>query len=179
MNRSSPKEEWRPFETKNPSLKRKFLCGFIDKKKTNLRRCVACNLDIQCKNGVTSPLLRHVDICLGSSPVLEENQSVLKFLSGKSNKFNLAQRLVYNSNIPVNKICTSKEFLELFKLAKLDMPTYSELQESLTSSYIDRIESVSKILAASHPLVLCLDKWTVTIGTKSRSLETCFIHCLR
>ena len=89
---------------------------------------------------------------------MEENQSLLKFLSGKSRKYNLARRLVYNSNISVNKICTSKEFSELFKLAKLEIPTYSEIQESLTSSYLERIESVSNLLAANDPLVLCLDK---------------------
>ena len=57
---------------------------------------------------------------------MEENQSLLKFLSGKSRKYNLPQRLVYNSNISVNKICTSKEFSELFRLAKLEIPTYSD-----------------------------------------------------
>ena len=133
MGKSSPKEDWHPFATKNPRFRGKFLCGYIDKKKTNLRRCIACNLDIRCKNGVTSPSLRHVDTCVGSSPVMEENQSFLKFLSGKSRKYNLAQRLVYNSNFSVNKICTVKELSELFKLTKLEIPTYSELQESLTN----------------------------------------------
>ena len=160
MGKSSPKKDWRPFAIKNPRLRGKFLCGYKDRKKTNLRGCIACNLDIRCKNGVTSPLLRHVDTCVGSSPVMEEDQSLLKFLSGKSRKYNLAQRLVYNSNFSVNKICTSKKFLEIFKLAKLGIPTYSELQESLTSSYLERIESVSNLLAANDPLVLCLDKWT-------------------
>ena len=94
MGKSSPKEDWRPFATKNPRLRGKFLCGYIDKKRTNLRRCIACNLDIRCKNGVTSPLLRHVDTCVISSPVMEENQSLSTFLSGKSRKYNLAQRLV-------------------------------------------------------------------------------------
>ena len=160
MGKSSPKEDCRPFATKNPRLSGKFLCGYIDKKKTNFRICIACNLDIRCKNGVTSPLLRYVDTSVGSSPVMEENRSLLKFLSGKSRKYNLAQRLVYNSNISVNKICTFKEFSELFKLAKLEIPTYSELQESLTKSNLERIESVSNLLAANDPLVLCLDKWT-------------------
>ena len=32
------KEEWRIFETKNPKLKDKFLCGFNDKKKTEARK---------------------------------------------------------------------------------------------------------------------------------------------
>ena len=57
---------------------------------------------------------------------MEENQSLLNFLSGKSRNYNLAQRLVYNSNISVNKICTSKEFSELLKLAKLEIPKYSD-----------------------------------------------------
>ena len=38
------------------------------------------NLDFRCKNRVTSPLLRHIDTCVGWSPVMEENQSLLKFL---------------------------------------------------------------------------------------------------
>ena len=36
----SMKEEWLPFETKNAALKGKFQCGYIDKKKTKLRKCI-------------------------------------------------------------------------------------------------------------------------------------------
>ena len=79
MGKSSPKEDWCPFATKYPRLRGKFLCGYIDQKKTNLRRCIACNLDIRCKNGVTSHLLRHVDTYVGSSLLeIDEGQRTIK-----------------------------------------------------------------------------------------------------
>ena len=43
------KEEWRIFETKNPKLKDKFLCGFIDKKKTE-----AVTFDQNVKNAISA-----------------------------------------------------------------------------------------------------------------------------
>ena len=52
------KEEWRIFETKNPKLKDKFLCGFIDLKKTEARKCVRCKSVFSCKKSNTSDIER-------------------------------------------------------------------------------------------------------------------------
>ena len=66
MGKSSPKEDWRPLATKNPRLRGKFLCGYLDEKKFNFRRCIACNLDIGGKTESRHPY------CVMLIPVLDQ-----------------------------------------------------------------------------------------------------------
>ena len=75
------KEEWRIFETKNPELKDKFLCGFIDKKKTEARKCVRCKSVFSCKKSNTSALERHISSCTSTESEDVNQISIKKFLN--------------------------------------------------------------------------------------------------
>ena len=81
------KEEWRIFKTKNPKLKDRFLCGFIDKKKTEARKCVRCKSVFSCKKSNTSALERHISSCTSTESEDVNQISIRKFLNSNTEKF--------------------------------------------------------------------------------------------
>ena len=93
------KEEWRIFETKNPKLKDKFLCGFIDKKKTEARKCVRCKSVFSCKKSNTSALERHISSCTSTESEDVNQISIRKFLNSNTEKFTFHTQFVYLDNV--------------------------------------------------------------------------------
>ena len=121
------KEEWRIFETKNPKLKDKFLCGFIDKKKTEARKCVRCKSVFSCKKSNTSALERHISSCISTESEDVNQISIRKFLNSNTEKFTFHSQFVYLDNVSVTKVSSSPRFKKLFQKSGLAVPTYDDL----------------------------------------------------
>ena len=154
------KEEWRIFETKNPKLKDKFLCGFIDKKKTEARKCVRCKSVFSCKKSNTSALERHISSCTSTESEDVNQISIRKFLKSNTEKLTFHSHFVYLDNVSVTKVSSSPRFKKLFQKSGLAVPTYDDLNRTLNAKYFERIDLIKKLLEGKEKLVLALDKWT-------------------
>ena len=154
------KEEWRIFETKNPKLKDKFLCGFIDKKKTEARKCVRCKSVFSCKKSNTSALERHISSCTSTESEDVNQISIRKFLNSNTEKFTFHSQFVYLDNVSATKVSSSPRFKKLFQKSGLAVPTYDDLNRTLNAKYFERIDIIKKLLEGKEKLVLALDKWT-------------------
>ena len=156
------KEEWLPFETKNAALKGKFLCGYIDKKKTKLRKCIKCGNSLTCTKGNTSVMTRHLENCV-PPPECAENQNsvgIQEFMKRDSEKYEFQSQFIYLDNIPITKVCNSGRFRKLFKRAGYLAPNYDDLNNSLNAQYVNRVEQVKQYLNKDTKLIIALDKWT-------------------
>ena len=180
------KEEWRIFETKNPKLKDKFLCGFIDKKKTEARKCVRCKSVFSCKKSNTSALERHISSCTSTESEDVNQISIRKFLNSNTEKFTFHSQFVYLDNVSVTKVSSSPRFKKLFQKSGLAVPTYDDLNRTLNAKYFERIDLIKKLLEGKEKLVLALDKWTnnhhekfivVYVYQKGKSIFLGLINC--
>ena len=134
-------EQWVEFSCKDPDVKKNFRAEKINGKKTKRRRCERCKQTIVASNRGTSNLAAHLKTCLKKTHA-SSNQPAIDtvYKANKEPKKGLTEvaKLVYEDNIPINKIANSKTLQSLFKRQGWQSVTYSSLDEEL-----DRLYAVS------------------------------------
>ena len=126
------KANWKPFQSKNEKLKKKFLSGFFDEKEAEFWKLISCAAALKCPNSATSSMHIHLNTCRNvsnnSSIPMEQNLT-------KKEKRTLATQVVYMDNISVITVKTSTRIKTLFEKAGLTYPTKAALNSASTKLF--------------------------------------------
>ena len=165
-------EQWVEFSCTDPDVKKNFRAEKINGKKTKRRRCERCKQTIVASNRGTSNLAAHLKTCLKKTHA-SSNQPAIDtvYKANKEPKKGLTEvaKLVYEDNIPINKIANSKTLQSLFKRQGWQSVTYSSLDEELDRLYAVSVAKIKQELserAENDFPVMAFDKWTAMDNSK-------------
>ena len=137
------KIEWK-FEPKGASVNFKFYVQYLSGIKPEKRKCIKCTKVITATNGGTTAMKSHLKTCTGERPhIANQPCSTRTFEPSSSVKNDNGMRkickLVYQDNIPINKIVNSATLKEMFQKLGYDKVTKDRLNNCLNREYDERV----------------------------------------
>ena len=155
-------EEWKPLITKNQLLKDKFDVGYLDNKKTSLRKCRKCCARLICKDSTTAPLLSHL-LGTGCRPRLDQQasttESIEQYMVRHEDRYPLPGKLVYIDNLPITLVCESPNLKEFYWKANFEVPDYPSLNMSLNALYAKRFRELKAYFTRDNAKLILRIDW--------------------
>ena len=137
------KIEWK-FEPKGASVNFKFYVQYLSGIKPEKRKCIKCTKVITATNGGTTAMKSHLKTCTGERPHIANQPCITRTFEPSSsvkndNGMRKICKLVYQDNIPINKIVNSATLKEMFQKLGYDKVTKDRLNNCLNREYDERV----------------------------------------
>ena len=150
-----------------------FLVQYVNGRRTEIRKCLSCSSLIKSVKSGTSALQKHRKSCISSTlqkrPSDQPYLSFTKVARTDQKGFVDVARLVYEDNVPVNKVVTSSVLQSRYKRMNFAKVTHHSVNVTLEAEYQYVFEKIKVLIAErdkKQVLGLSFDKWTSADGKK-------------
>ena len=162
--------EYRKEKTGQVTWSSKFVAEYVNGRKTVNRKCIKCSTSVKSVDASTSAMAKHTNLC--DPKPAPTNQSLIPYkvckLSATKKGLDEVAPLVFEDNIPINKIVSSQTHQMSFKRMNFDKVTHASLNKTLEFNYkvVQIIKDKVKNRNSKQLLGLSFDKWTSTDNNK-------------
>ena len=121
--------------------------------KSEMRKCLRCDILVKSPNGGTTGLLKHRSACSKKIPKRKVDRGQLSLGFAKTQKlalakgFKLITQLVYKDQTPLNTVTKSEALQHILQTLNYGSVTYYSVNKALNASYHSIIAKIKELIA--------------------------------